>query len=217
VYQRASVEVATPVLDMRYVRANYQHQYWIPFGGGYALMLNGDVGYAHGYDGKELPFYKNFYAGGIGSVRGYEQSTLGPRYTDSSGFVRSLGGNRRMVGNAEYYFPMPGSQKDKSMRLSLFADAGYVWGRTTRSGLPICVTVPAWRSPGVLPSAPSSSVLVRRSRRKRAIVRRNSSSSWVRFSDRDRTVLQADGGLSEGYWHFHAGSSAAGQRLHRRP
>jgi outer membrane protein insertion porin family len=128
VYQRASVEVATPVLDMRYVRANYQHQYWIPFGGGYALMLNGDVGYAHGYDGKALPFYKNFYAGGIGSVRGYEQSTLGPRYTDSSGFVRSLGGNRRVVGNAEYYFPMPGSQKDKSMRLSLFADAGYVWG-----------------------------------------------------------------------------------------
>ena len=61
-------------------------------------------------------------------MRGYEQSTLGPRYTDSSGFVRSLGGNRRVVGNAEYYFPMPGSQKDKSMRLSLFADAGYVWG-----------------------------------------------------------------------------------------
>ncbi|MBS0346354.1 MAG: outer membrane protein assembly factor BamA [Proteobacteria bacterium] len=128
VYQRASVEIATPVFDMRYIRANYQHQYWIPFGGGYALMLNGDVGYAHGYDGKELPFYKNFYAGGIGSVRGYQQSTLGPHYTDSSGYVRALGGNRRVIGNAEYYFPMPGSGKDKSMRLSLFADVGNVWG-----------------------------------------------------------------------------------------
>lgn len=128
IYQRASVEVATPVLDMRYVRASYQHQYWIPFGGGYALMLNGDVGYAHGYDGKELPFYKNFYAGGIGSVRGYQQSTLGPHYTDTNGYVRALGGNRRAVGNVEYYFPMPGTSKDKSMRLSVFGDAGYVWG-----------------------------------------------------------------------------------------
>lgn len=128
IYQRASVEVATPVLDMRYVRASYQHQYWIPFGGGYALMLNGDVGYAHGYDGKELPFYKNFYAGGIGSVRGYQQSTLGPHYTDTNGYVRALGGNRRAVGNVEYYFPMPGTSKDKSMRLSIFGDAGYVWG-----------------------------------------------------------------------------------------
>jgi len=127
VYQRASVEVATPVLDMRYVRASYQHQRWFPFGGGHALMLNGDLGYAHGYDGKELPFYKNFYAGGIGSVRGYQQSTLGPHYTDSSGYVRSLGGNRRAIANAEYYFPMPGGGKDKSMRLSVFADTGYVW------------------------------------------------------------------------------------------
>ena len=128
VYQRASLEVATPVLDLRYVRASYQHQHWFPFGGGHALMLNGDVGYAHGYDGKELPFYKNFYAGGIGSVRGYQQSTLGPRYIDANNYTRSLGGNRRAVANAEYYFPMPGQGKDKSMRLSLFADAGYVWG-----------------------------------------------------------------------------------------
>ncbi len=128
VYQRASVEVATQVLDMRYVRGSYQHQYWIPFGGGYALMLNGDVGYAHGYDGRDLPFYKNFYAGGIGSVRGYQQSTLGPHYTDTNGYVRALGGNRRAIANAEYYFPMPGSGKDKAMRLSLFADTGYVWG-----------------------------------------------------------------------------------------
>ena len=128
VYQRASLEVATPVLDLRYARASYQHQHWFPFGGGHALMLNGDVGYAHGYDGKELPFYKNFYAGGIGSVRGYQQSTLGPRYLDANNYSRALGVNRRAVANAEYYFPMPGQGKEKSMRLSVFADAGYVWG-----------------------------------------------------------------------------------------
>jgi len=128
VYQRASLEVATPVLDLRYARGSYQHQHWFPFGGGHALMINGDVGYAHGYDGKELPFYKNFYAGGIGSVRGYQQSTLGPRYVDANNYTRSLGGNRRAVANVEYYFPMPGQGKEKSMRLSLFTDAGYVWG-----------------------------------------------------------------------------------------
>ena len=127
-YQRVGLEMATAPMDIRYFRSSYQHQHWIPFGGGYALMLNGDVGYAHGYDGKELPFYKNFYAGGIGSVRGYQQSTLGPQFVDVYGVARALGGNRRIIGNAEYYFPMPGQGKEKSMRMSMFLDAGQVWG-----------------------------------------------------------------------------------------
>ena len=78
VYQRASLGVATPVLDLRYVRGRLPAPALVPVRRRTRLMLNGDVGYAHGYDGKELPFYKNFYAGGIGSVRGYQQSTLGP-------------------------------------------------------------------------------------------------------------------------------------------
>ncbi|NTV10255.1 MAG: BamA/TamA family outer membrane protein, partial [Zoogloea sp.] len=130
VYQRVGVEVAVPPLDLRYVKASYQYQKWFSLGGGHAIMLNSDAGYAVGYGGgKGLPFYKNFYAGGIGSVRGYEQSSLGPQVISTTdGSKQSLGGNRRLIGNAEYYFPMPGQGKERSMRLSLFFDAGNVWG-----------------------------------------------------------------------------------------
>ena len=85
--------------------------------------MNGELGYADGYGGKPLPFFKNFYAGGVGSVRAFETASLGPR--DVNGDV--LGGNRRVVGNFEMLFPMPGN-KDKSVRLSAFIDAGNVWG-----------------------------------------------------------------------------------------
>jgi len=76
--QRASLEVALPVFDMRYYKLNYQHQWFHPVSSSVTLMLNGQAGIAAGYDGKELPFFKNFYAGGPGSVRGYESNSLGP-------------------------------------------------------------------------------------------------------------------------------------------
>ncbi|MBW7860834.1 MAG: outer membrane protein assembly factor BamA [Rhodocyclaceae bacterium] len=122
-YQRVFAEAAIPPGKLKYVKLNYQYQYWIPFRRSDALMLNADLGWARGYGGKPLPFYKNFYAGGIGSVRGFEQSSLGPRDADEA-----IGGTRLLVGNAEYYFPMPGSGVDRSFRLSVFLDAGYVWG-----------------------------------------------------------------------------------------
>lgn len=134
VYQRANLEVAIPPGKLRYTKLNYQYQHWFPFGRDYALMLNGDVGWANGYGGKEVPFYKNFYAGGIGSVRGFEQSTLGPKDNDptSSSYGDALGGSRKIVGNAEFYFPMPGSGSDRSFRVSAFLDAGYVWGSSDK-------------------------------------------------------------------------------------
>ena len=123
-YQRATLEMATPPLDLRYAKAGYQFQYWIPFRARDAWMLNIDLGYGHGYDGKVMPFFKNYYAGGIGSVRGYGQSSLGPKYETDT-----IGGNRKLVLNSEYYFPMPGTGLDKSFRLSWFVDAGQVWGQ----------------------------------------------------------------------------------------
>ena len=118
-------EVGIPPGDLTYYRATYQSQYfftperlsWL------TLFLNGEVGYADGYRGKPLPFFKNFYAGGVGSVRGFETATLGPRDTNND----ILGGNRRFVGNAEVLFPMPG-YKEKNVRLGFFVDAGNVWG-----------------------------------------------------------------------------------------
>ena len=121
-----ALEVGLPPGDLRYYRASVQQQFlWTPERLSWlTLLANAEFGYADGTGGKPLPFFKNFYAGGVGSVRGYEAASLGP--LDLNGDV--LGGNRRVVGNLEFLFPMPGL-KDKSVRLSTFVDAGYVWGK----------------------------------------------------------------------------------------
>lgn len=130
VYQRVYGEMALPPGDLKYTKLNYQYQHWFPLGREYALMLNGDIGWANGYGGKPVPFYKNFYVGGIGSVRGFDQSSLGPKDAEGD----ATGGTRKIVGNAEFFFPMPGSGKDRSFRISAFFDAGYVWGEDPLTG-----------------------------------------------------------------------------------
>lgn len=121
-----ALEVGVPPGDLKYYRASVQQQFlWSPERPGWlTFLLNGELGQAGGMGGKPLPFFKNFYAGGVGSVRGFEAASLGP--LDANGDV--LGGNRRAVANLEVLFPMPGI-KDRSVRLSTFVDAGYVWGR----------------------------------------------------------------------------------------
>ena len=130
-FQRAIGELSLPGGSLRYYRLSYQHQHFFPFGRDYALMLNGEIGVGNGYGGKPLPFFKNFFAGGIGSVRGYDQSSLGPRDVDVNGNPtdEALGGNRRLIGNAEFFFPLPGAGLDKSFRLGAFVDAGQVWAK----------------------------------------------------------------------------------------
>lgn len=122
--QHASAEIALPVFDMRYYKLDYLHQLFYPVSGNVTLLLNGEAGIAGGYGGKQLPFFKNFYAGGTGSVRGYEPNSLGPRdLTDAA-----LGGTRRVNGSAELLVPFPGMGKEKSVRLSGFIDGGAVYG-----------------------------------------------------------------------------------------
>jgi outer membrane protein insertion porin family len=131
-YRRLVGQLAPPVGDsMKYYSATAQYQRFFPVGRNFALMLNGEVGYANGYGGQGLPFFKNFYAGGIGSVRGYEASTLGPKDPLT---LLSLGGNRRIVANAEVLMPMPGMGQDRSVRLSGFVDGGQVWGKDPVTG-----------------------------------------------------------------------------------
>ncbi|MBL8471015.1 MAG: outer membrane protein assembly factor BamA [Rhodocyclaceae bacterium] len=127
--QRFNTEVAVPGGTLHYYRMTYQHQRFFLLSPKFTLMLNGDLGIGNGYGGRPLPFFKNFYGGGIGSVRGFDSASLGPRVIDATGNVtnQSLGGNRRVVGNAELLFPMPGSGQDKSVRLGVFLDAGQVW------------------------------------------------------------------------------------------
>ena len=128
-------ELSLPGGSLRYYRATYQHQNFTPMSfllRGSTVMLNAELGYADGYSGRQLPFFKSFYAGGIGSVRGYDTSSLGPVDPLTS---ERFGGNRRIVGNAEYLFPLPGSGMDKSMRLGLFVDGGQVWGQGSKISL----------------------------------------------------------------------------------
>jgi len=122
--QRVYGEVGLPVGDMKYAKLSYQHQYFYPLSRDFSVMLNGEMGAGGGYGGKPLPFFKNFYAGGNTSVRGYDAGTLGPK--DNDGLA--LGGTRRIVGNAEVLFPFPGLRNDKSVRMSLFLDGGAAWG-----------------------------------------------------------------------------------------
>lgn len=126
VYQRAGFEVALPGGDLQYWRLNYQYQQFFALSKAFTLMINGDVGIGNGYGSQDdLPFYKNYYVGGINSVRGYATASLGPvdaKYPDER-----LGGNRKIVGNAELLWGLPGY--DKSLRLGWFVDAGQTFGK----------------------------------------------------------------------------------------
>jgi outer membrane protein insertion porin family len=108
--------------DLRYYKATYQHQIYLPVSRLYTLYLNGELGVGDGADGKPLPFYKNFYAGGVTSVRGYRSNSLGPQDTNGD----PIGGSKRVVGNAEFLFPFPGLSGDKSVRVSAFMDTGMI-------------------------------------------------------------------------------------------
>ena len=122
-FQRVLGELGLPGATLTYYRLSYQFQHYFPISRDYALFFNTDLGYAEGYDNVPLPFFKNFFAGGIGSVRGYETASLGPKDLEGN----AVGGNRKIVGNLEFLFPMPGMGNDRSVRLGVFGDAGQVW------------------------------------------------------------------------------------------
>ena len=131
VVQNAAMEVALPIAkDLRYYKLTYQQQWFHPVTHDVTLLLKGDAGVGNGYGGLPLPFFKNFYAGGPGSVRGFQPMSIGPRDLNDN----ALGGTKRIVGNAELLFPMPGMSKEQSVRLSGFFDAGEVFGETYMPG-----------------------------------------------------------------------------------
>ena len=128
--ERASLELATPPGDLQYWKYTYTHQYFYPYSRNLTLFLSGELDSGEGYGGQPLPFFKNYYSGGIGSVRGYRTASLGPRDIDGS----FLGGNRKVNATAELLFPVPGSA-DRSMRFGAFVDAGQVYGFTEKLDL----------------------------------------------------------------------------------
>ena len=126
-YQRVGSELAL-VGDARYARINMQMQEYLPLGRGFTLALNGELGLGKGLSGRMFPVFKNFYSGGLGSVRGFEQGTLGPH--DVTGAL--IGGAKKITLNAELIAPVPGAGNDKSLRLYGFMDVGNVYGENEK-------------------------------------------------------------------------------------
>jgi len=110
--------------DVRYAKTNYQFQQYVPLSKQHTLAFNAEAGWGKGLGGRPFPVFKNFYAGGLGSVRGYQQATLGPR--DVTGAY--IGGTRKMVLNSEFLMPFPGMGSDRTLRLFGFFDAGALYG-----------------------------------------------------------------------------------------
>jgi outer membrane protein insertion porin family len=130
--QRANVEWGVGG-DLKYVKSSYQYQQYFPLSKQYTLAINGEVGYGKAVGDKVYPIFKNFYAGGLGSIRGFEQNSLGPR----DGITEAaLGGTKKAIFNAELSTPFPGAGNDRTLRLYGFFDAGNVFTeRTTQSDL----------------------------------------------------------------------------------
>jgi outer membrane protein insertion porin family len=129
VLQRLSAEVAVPGLDLQYYKLEYKHAWFKDLGSNFALMLNGEAGYADNYGGKEYPFFKNYYLGGVNTVRGFANGAIGPRDVDpSTNQDFSVGGTRRLLGNVELFVPIPLLKESKQFRLSAFIDGGTVFG-----------------------------------------------------------------------------------------
>jgi outer membrane protein insertion porin family len=119
----ASGEVTLPGGDLQYARTQLLGQWYYPLSRDYTIALSGDVARGWSIDGNPYPVIKNYYAGGIGSVRGFQGNSIGARDTDGS----PLGGRTRMVLSSELLFPLPGTGADRSLRMFGFLDIGSVF------------------------------------------------------------------------------------------
>jgi len=119
--QRLGLEVATG--DLEYYRLSYVNSTYFPIGRESAFLLRGDLGHAGGLGGTPLPFFKSYFAGGPDTVRGFRPFSLGPR--DELG--NTVGGATRVILGGEFLFPVPGADKENSLRLSTFLDSGQVF------------------------------------------------------------------------------------------
>lgn len=123
-YRNLSIESGLPLGNIKYVKATYQQQWFYPLNSYFTFMANGELGWAAGYGGQKLPFFQNFYNGGVESVRSYRSGSLGPRDINDD----PTGGDRRITGNLEVLFPVPNMEEEKGLRASVFLDGGWVYG-----------------------------------------------------------------------------------------
>ena len=114
--------------DTRYVKVGYQFQQYLPLSKQYTLAFNADVGWGKGIGGRPFPVFKNYFGGGLGSVRGFDQGTLGPR--DITGSF--IGGPKKVGVNVEFIAPFPGAGNDRTLRVFGFLDVGNVYGENDK-------------------------------------------------------------------------------------
>lgn len=124
--QRLSLDFALPMSDVSYLKLSYNGQLYVPINDSLTVRLRTDLGF-----GDSLPFYRNFFAGGYGSVRGYRDNTLGPR---SPSFVGDpdpeiVGGNILVENSAELIVPTPFAKNNRQLRTVFFVDSGMVYDR----------------------------------------------------------------------------------------
>ena len=110
--------------DARFVRSSYQIQEYMPLNKQFTIALNGELGWGKGLSNRPFPVFKNSSSGGLGSVRGFQQGSLGPR--DAANLA--LGGPKKLTLNAELVAPFPGIGNDRTLRVFGFVDAGNVFG-----------------------------------------------------------------------------------------
>ena len=136
--QSLVLETTIPGSDLAFYRLDYRGQIFAPLSTNYTLRFHTDLGYADSYGStSELPFFEHYYAGGFNSVRGFKDSSLGPRSTPNTGarpgtykdYDKPLpfGGNVLIQGGVELLFPMPFVKDQRSLRTVLFWDVGNVF------------------------------------------------------------------------------------------
>ncbi len=133
-YQRFNSELGVGS-ERRYTKLTYQFQQYLPITRQYTFAFNTEIGVGKGLGGQPYPVLRNFYGGGLGSVRGFEQGTLGPRSPvvgSTTNETVNVGGARNLVLNAEFIAPFPGAGNDRTLRWFSFIDAGNVYGATEK-------------------------------------------------------------------------------------
>ena len=119
-----TAEFAVPGSDAQFYKLGYRGIAYFPLARWLTWSVGGDIGYGDGYGNTDgLPFFENFYAGGLRSVRGYKANTLGPRYSDDE----PSGGAFKTVASTQLILPVPFMEKSENVRVAAFFDIGNVF------------------------------------------------------------------------------------------